>query len=332
MTLRHLLLAFSAGALLALSLFSWLESRADRARLAATLETQKQLIAAIASREQDRASELKSTLDEIAALKRDTQTPQQILRALPQYLPLPQPITFAPSAPAIQQGTAASGQGISPSGNSSAPPSGSPASPSPGNSASEFPGSLSNSPATPPSGNSSSPSPAPLSNLSAASPSPGNSFSASSASSVPPVPRISSSTSRVKSSLAHLESQISNLDSQASGSPSAPEQGSNPSENPSASLPKSPAPPNSSPRSAVIPAADLKPLFDFVQDCRACQSQLATARANLQYEQSRSAALTHERDAALQAAKGGSFWRRLKRNTKWLALGAAVGALLARTR
>ncbi|MGB8593124.1 MAG: hypothetical protein WCD40_17230, partial [Candidatus Acidiferrales bacterium] len=167
MTLRHLLLAFSAGALLALSLFSWLESRADRARLAATLETQKQLIAAIASREQDRATELKSTLDEIAALKRDTQTPQQILRALPQYLPLPQPITFAPSAPANQQGTAAPGQGTSPSGNSLAPLPASPASPGKKNSPSEFFGSPSNSPAASHSGNSSSPSAAPLTNPSA---------------------------------------------------------------------------------------------------------------------------------------------------------------------
>jgi hypothetical protein len=32
-------------------------------------------------------------------------------------------------------------------------------------------------------------------------------------------------------------------------------------------------------------------------------------------------------DAAVTAAKGGSFWLRLKRNAHWLAIGAAIGVV-----
>jgi predicted nucleic acid-binding Zn ribbon protein len=95
---------------------------------------------------------------------------------------------------------------------------------------------------------------------------------------------------------------------------------------------QSPDQPATSSDNAEIPEADLKPLYDFVQDCRACQAQLAAANANLTDEQARSAALARERNAAVTAAKGGGFWRQLKRNTKWLAIGAAVGVVLARAR
>src|SRR6202022_3766471 len=82
---------------------SWLEAHDDRLQLQATLATQKQLIAAADAREQQRASELKGTLDQINALKRKTQSPQEIVRELPQYLPLPQPIEIV--APDAQKGT-----------------------------------------------------------------------------------------------------------------------------------------------------------------------------------------------------------------------------------
>ena len=74
-----------------------------------------------------------------------------------------------------------------------------------------------------------------------------------------------------------------------------------------------------------VPAADLKPLFDFVQDCRACQAKLTTAQQDLKDEQAKNAALAAERDAAVKAAKGGSLWRRTARAAKWLAVGFAVG-------
>ena len=81
---------------------------------------------------------------------------------------------------------------------------------------------------------------------------------------------------------------------------------------------------------AQLPMEDLKPLFDFVQDCKACQAELAGARGNLADERAKTSALTRERDAALRLARGGGFWRRAARAAKWFALGAAAGAIAAK--
>jgi hypothetical protein len=78
---------------------------------------------------------------------------------------------------------------------------------------------------------------------------------------------------------------------------------------------------------AQIPAADLAPLYNYVQDCRACQLQLTAAKQNASDDAAKIRALTRERDAAVTAAKGGPLWLRLKRNAHWLAIGAAVGAV-----
>jgi hypothetical protein len=83
------------------------------------------------------------------------------------------------------------------------------------------------------------------------------------------------------------------------------------------------------PAEASIPSADLKPLYDYMQDCRACSAKLAAADGDLADERAKVAALTTERDAATDAAKGGGFWLRVKRGAKWLAVGAALGALAA---
>jgi hypothetical protein len=82
--------------------------------------------------------------------------------------------------------------------------------------------------------------------------------------------------------------------------------------------------------SAQIPASDLKPLFDFVQDCRTCQAQLAAAQHNSADDAAKIAALTRERDAAITASNGGTFLRRLRRNALWLALGAVAGYAAAK--
>jgi hypothetical protein len=199
---------------------SWLEAHDDRTHMQATIAAQQQLIAAADQRERQNAASLQATLAQIAALKQQVQTPQQILRDLPQYLPLPQPITLAPPA------SAAAGQGTALPGDSGA-------------SASSAPGSASG----------------------------------------------------------------AGADSSSAAAPAAPV--------------------------AQIPTADLKPLFDFVQDCRACKVQLDAARADLKDEQATSAALSKERDAAVKAVKGGGFWTRVKRNAKWLAIGAILGAAAA---
>src|SRR4029077_11655423 len=61
-------------------------------------------------------------------------------------------------------------------------------------------------------------------------------------------------------------------------------------------LPNSPTPKTN----AVIPAEDLKPLYDFTIDCKACQAKLATAQNDLTDERQKTIALTHERDDALR--------------------------------
>lgn len=82
---------------------------------------------------------------------------------------------------------------------------------------------------------------------------------------------------------------------------------------------------------AILPAEDLKPLYDFTIDCKACQAKLATSQSDLADEQKKTAALTKERDAAVRIAKGGTAWRRIGRAAKWLLIGAAAGALAAKS-
>ena len=90
------------------------------------------------------------------------------------------------------------------------------------------------------------------------------------------------------------------------------------------------APRSGSNRPAQLPMQDLKPLFDFVQDCKACQAELGGARGDLADERAKTDALTRERDAALRLARGGGFWHRAARAARWFALGAAAGAVAAK--
>jgi len=87
---------------------------------------------------------------------------------------------------------------------------------------------------------------------------------------------------------------------------------------------------SASPDQAILQIEDLKPLYDFAIDCKACQAKLAVARADLADERAKAALLTHERDEAVKVAKGGSVLRRIARNAKWLAIGALAGAVAAK--
>jgi len=204
-----------ALALGALGFSSWLEARDDRVRLSATVASQGSLIAAAEKREQDRAQELADTLKQIAALKSSVQTPLQVIREMPQFLPpLPQPLESIASKPAAAGGPASSGAGPGADKQNAAKSGGTDSSAQPGTAA-------------------------------------------------------------------------------------APD--------------------------VRVPAADLKPLFDFVQDCRACQAKLTAAQQDAEDEHAKNDALTKERDAAEKAAKGGGVWTRTVRAAKWLAIGFAVG-------
>jgi trimeric autotransporter adhesin len=78
-----------------------------------------------------------------------------------------------------------------------------------------------------------------------------------------------------------------------------------------------------------VPQADLKPLYDAVEDCEVCQAKLTAAQGDLSDETKKFAAATAQRDAAISAARG-TFWTRTRSAAKWLIIGAAAGAVLAR--
>lgn len=84
---------------------------------------------------------------------------------------------------------------------------------------------------------------------------------------------------------------------------------------------------------ASIPQVDLPALRDSLESCRECQARLGVAQQDLASRDARLkiageqlSAMQRERDAAMQAAKGGGFWTRLKRNAKWFAIGVGMGA------
>lgn len=82
---------------------------------------------------------------------------------------------------------------------------------------------------------------------------------------------------------------------------------------------------------AMIPAQDIKPLFDFAANCKECQEKLAAAAGDKADDAIKLAALTKERDAAVTAFKGGSKWTRIKKAAKWFAIGAAAGGVAVLT-
>ena len=78
-----------------------------------------------------------------------------------------------------------------------------------------------------------------------------------------------------------------------------------------------------------MPQEDLKPLYDAVEDCQACQARLTAAQGDLSDERTKFAAATAERDAAIRVARG-TFWTRTRTAAKWIIIGAAAGAVLSR--
>jgi len=262
--------------LAAMAFHAWLASHDEQLRMQATIATQKQLIDAADGRERDRATALNQTLAEIEKLKRDVQTPQQILSDLPKYLSLPQPITLTPTPVTTTKSGIATrwfggrkGSGVAANGSPDDGPSNAPDESAGASSDTlESPAKSSN---RPPSGYSSA-------------------QSAAAASSVP---------------------------ARSEGLPTA----ANESKHSALSVNQGTqvTPP------AQIPASDLRPLYDYVQNCRSCQAQLAAAKQSHTDDAAKLAAMTSERDAALTSAKGGTFWRRFSRNIEWFAIGAAAG-------
>jgi hypothetical protein len=326
--------AFCAALLLAALIFhAWLAAHDDQLRLASTLATQKQALDAADARERDRNSTLKDALAQINTLKRNAQneTPAQLVRALQDALQLPQPIAIGTASPS--DSSVGARHAVPESANSTAAP--------PGNDAHA------------PDVRTAGVSPAPLPSSTTQQQDPQN-------------PQQETQHDKFKSLLDSLFHRTPNTKASANSanvepgqtSPSPPpspitqsENGASPQnqQGPAASLPApnsrvvgatassssaanaAPSTPNTaaaaSQSTAEIPAADLAPLYNYVQDCRACQLQLTAAKQNASDDAAKIHALTLERDAAITAAKGGPFWLRLKRNAHWLAIGAAIGAV-----
>lgn len=245
MNLKHYIaISICLMAAFTIGLISWSEARQAREQLQSTLATDKQLLAQLDASERERASNLKDSLAAIAAIKREVNTPDQILRALPQYLPLPQPLTVVEAPQALPK-----------------------------------------------------------------------------TSNVPIAVSAASSSGAAGPSKSGRQANQNRSEARVIQNTVAESNPKNPQPLPH-QLPDAPA--------VEMPQADLKPLFDFVQDCRVCKAQLAAAQASLKDEQSRSAALTQERDAAVKAARGGSFWTRVKHSATWFAIGVAAGAVATR--
>jgi hypothetical protein len=94
-----------------------------------------------------------------------------------------------------------------------------------------------------------------------------------------------------------------------------------------ASPPTNQAPDNQAPASISIPQPDLKPLYDTIQDGRACILERDATKKDLADEQARLASVTRERDAAIVAAHGGNLWLHVKQAAKWFAIGAVTAAI-----
>jgi hypothetical protein len=340
MTTRRTIVAFCAALLLAALIFhAWLAAHDDQLRLASTLATQKQALDAADARERDRNTTLKDALAQIDALKRTAQnaTPAQLTRALQDALHLPQPIAISSGslsndAHAPDFRTAGLRPAPLQSSTTSAPPSND---------------------ANPPDVRTAGVPPAPLPSSTTQQQDPQDS-------------QQETQHDKFKSLLDSLFHRTPNTKASANSanvepgqtSPSPPpspitqsENGASPQnqQGTAASLPApnsravgatassssaanaAPSTPNAaaaaSQSAAEIPAADLAPLYNYVQDCRACQLQLTAAKQNASDDAAKIHALTLERDAAITAAKGGPFWLRLKRSAHWLAIGAAIGAV-----
>jgi hypothetical protein len=89
-------------------------------------------------------------------------------------------------------------------------------------------------------------------------------------------------------------------------------------------------PDNPTPKTAQLPIADLKPLYDSAIACKECQAELAASQANLKDEQAKTQTVSRELTDALRASKGGSPLRRIARAAKWFLIGAAAGAAAAK--
>lgn len=85
---------------------------------------------------------------------------------------------------------------------------------------------------------------------------------------------------------------------------------------------------------AQVPDIDFPQVKQYAQQCEECKLNLAKVSSDAADRQAQAAlaqkqidSLKIERDSAITAAKGGTWMQRIKRNAKWLLIGAVAGAI-----
>jgi hypothetical protein len=326
---KHVELILFAIALVAAALLvrSWLGARQAAAQLAATLAAQQKIIADASARQSARDAALSQTLAQIDALKRAVQTPRQagaaLAQSLPQFIagplgaPLPAPLQFIP----YPTSTSASGQSAA-----------APTSPGASSNAASSDASTANLPGAPPQQN--------VVILSGTKDPSATGTSGAIPQNLGPLSSLKSEISNLRSG--HPVSSIPASAAADNSANAAPQQGSAATVQPclpsvasaQGGLPCAASTQQGSastpiPGSICIPPADLKPLYDSIENCEACAAKLTAAQADLSDETTKFTAASTERDAALKAARG-TFWTRTARAAKWIAIGAAAGAIIAK--
>lgn len=79
-----------------------------------------------------------------------------------------------------------------------------------------------------------------------------------------------------------------------------------------------------------VPDADLKPLYDDLEDCRAATATAEALKRDLADTQQQLSEMTAERDIAMRNTSPTNRWQDIKRAAKWFAVGAALGMLFSR--
>jgi hypothetical protein len=79
---------------------------------------------------------------------------------------------------------------------------------------------------------------------------------------------------------------------------------------------------------ALVPVEDMKPIFDQLVACKECEAKLFADEADKTSEAKQLASMNLERDAAIAAVKGGTFWQRLKHDSKTIFISAVAGAVV----
>ena len=359
---RHAILFLLGVTLIALALLgrSWLDAHDAGLRLQATLAAQQKNITDADQRQSTRDAQLAQTLAQITAAKQKVQTPTQAAAALTQAIPqliagapggqsLPSPITIELPTTAGTRGMSAEGirsAGILPAGSSDDLQNGKTRS----ETSDTTPSVATNSAATTPTNSNTK---------SAAANYPWTALKSEIAKLGLGHRTESSPSNNLENREGIVASQKGNAASTITQGSAGPQSGASASGNSStqftssaqvSSPPKSGAnargdslstQTNSSPTSAAgsqagpppaiirVPQEDLKPLYDAVEDCQACQAKLVAAQSDLTDEKTKFTAATAERDAAIAAARG-TFWKRARTAAKWIAIGAAAGAVLSR--